>query len=395
MNLSAMKRISGVKALFFVGALWMASAGSVEACAVPVFRYALERWAPRPYELIVFHEDDLPATARETIRKIEMTPVNLAVWAQKVSEIDEKDEMMREIWEEEKERARLPWAVLRFPHQYWKATKKKTVWSGALDETELNAVIDSPVRRRISESILKGASTVWLFVEGEDARENERLAQTLKERLRHIDDVVELPADILAAANEGPMGKEQKGFVPMKVSNEVIRVAHDRKDEFFLLQMLTNMERMSVSEQDKARTDRPALAFPVFGQGRALWPLVGSGIQPDLIDEAVTFILGPCSCTIQDSNPGVDLLMHANWYEGVANLFTGYSDAPPLVGLAQPLPDTAGDSAPPQTTVPSATAPEDPPPTRSLRGKTLAAVLGLALVAIALLGVRRLTRDRE
>ena len=31
-----------------------------EACQVPVFRYALERWQPDPYELVIVHKGSLP-----------------------------------------------------------------------------------------------------------------------------------------------------------------------------------------------------------------------------------------------------------------------------------------------------------------------------------------------
>jgi len=33
----------------------LAAAGVAHACQVPVFRYALERWTPDPYEAFVIH----------------------------------------------------------------------------------------------------------------------------------------------------------------------------------------------------------------------------------------------------------------------------------------------------------------------------------------------------
>ena len=32
------------------------AAPSARACSIPVFRYALEKWAPSKYELIIFHQ---------------------------------------------------------------------------------------------------------------------------------------------------------------------------------------------------------------------------------------------------------------------------------------------------------------------------------------------------
>jgi hypothetical protein len=51
----------------------------------------------------------------------------------------------------------------------------------------------------------------------------------------------------------------------------------------------------------------------VFGRGRALEPLIGRGIHPDNIMEVSSYLCGACSCEIKDQNPGIDLLLAANW----------------------------------------------------------------------------------
>jgi hypothetical protein len=56
-----------------------------------------------------------------------------------------------------------------------------------------------------------------------------------------------------------------------------------------------------------------ALAFPVFGRGRALWPLVGRGINAKNVQEASEFLVGACSCQVKEQNPGFDLLLSADW----------------------------------------------------------------------------------
>src|SRR5947208_4082679 len=40
------------------------------ACSVPVFRYALERWQPSKYELIVYHRGPLQTTEGGAVRRL-------------------------------------------------------------------------------------------------------------------------------------------------------------------------------------------------------------------------------------------------------------------------------------------------------------------------------------
>lgn len=55
------------------------------------------------------------------------------------------------------------------------------------------------------------------------------------------------------------------------------------------------------------------MAFPVFGRGRILEPLIGKGIHEGNVLEHSTYLCGACSCEVKDQNPGIDLLMAANW----------------------------------------------------------------------------------
>ena len=42
------------------------------ACSVPVYRYALERWWPDPYEVIVFHRGELTEQQQAILK--DLTP---------------------------------------------------------------------------------------------------------------------------------------------------------------------------------------------------------------------------------------------------------------------------------------------------------------------------------
>jgi len=42
----------------------------VQACSIPVFRYALERWSADDYEVIVFHRDALSSDEQKIIDRL-------------------------------------------------------------------------------------------------------------------------------------------------------------------------------------------------------------------------------------------------------------------------------------------------------------------------------------
>ena len=59
--------------------------GRIHACNIPVFRYALQRWEPDNYELVVLHRQSLNDEQLELLRSLEVaredpvSPVNINV----------------------------------------------------------------------------------------------------------------------------------------------------------------------------------------------------------------------------------------------------------------------------------------------------------------------------
>src|SRR5262245_42689122 len=71
--------------LFASIAVLLSSASAARACNVPVFRFALERWRPDNYQVIVYHRGPLPAEAKKTVALLEQygpekaKPANLSL----------------------------------------------------------------------------------------------------------------------------------------------------------------------------------------------------------------------------------------------------------------------------------------------------------------------------
>jgi hypothetical protein len=87
-------------------------------------------------------------------------------------------------------------------------------------------------------------------------------------------------------------------------------------------------------EADLGEFRNDPMVFPVFGRGRALEPLIARGINLTNVFEHSSYFCGACSCEIKNQNPGVDLLISANWEDAIAgNEVVVEKSLPPLLGI--------------------------------------------------------------
>ena len=91
---------------------------------------------------------------------------------------------------------------------------------------------------------------------------------------------------------------------------------------------------MLLGIEDDLRDLQEPMAFPIFGRGRVLYALVGRGINPDTISETCSELIGPCTCTVKEENPGVDLVMSVDWDSRVESRIENESVPLTLTGLA-------------------------------------------------------------
>jgi len=124
----------------------------------------------------------------------------------------------------------------------------------------------------------------------------------------------------------------------------MLRLARDDRSEEVLVRMLLH------SEDDLNETKEP-MAFPIYGRGRVLYALVGKGINDETVDDACSFLTGPCSCIIKEQNPGLDLLLSVDWERLVNPIMTAGLEMPELTGApsrsgAAPLKASPGRERP-------------------------------------------------
>lgn len=300
----------------------MLSPDLAPACQIPVFRYALERWQPAAYEVVVFHRGPLSAAdqaAVDGLGDVGKTLANLVMTDADLSR--PLDKALKKVWEAQSGKAEpaLPWAVILYPDD----PAAGPLWAGPPAEASAHPLLDSPARREVARRLLGGQSAVWVLVEGGDEAKDEVAAKSLEQELE-----AQQKALVLPDLDLGAPGPRLLSELPLKVGFSALRVSRSDDKERAFVAMLTHGLKPQESPE-------PVLV-PVFGQGRALCVLQGKEIEPGQVGQIATFLTGACSCQVKELNPGFDLLMAADWQ----SLVEGRPAVEPGAGEAAGAPTT-------------------------------------------------------
>jgi hypothetical protein len=302
---------------------WLAL--SLAVCNIPVFRYALERWRASPYEAIVFRRGPLGEAERAFLREIRRSNANIDL--REVDLAGSPEENDAALWKAQGDRP-LPWVVVRFPNA---GPAFPPAWTGPLADLRSNGLLDSPARREAARRLLSGDSAVWVLLESGRKEADDAAAARLRAELDRLEKELKLPVPV---EDDPPLLSE----VPLKIVFSILRIApsEDRERAFAGL--------LRAAEPELAKVDEP-VAIPVFGRGRALWPLWGKDLSPEGIEEAAKFLTGACSCQVKELNPGVDLLFEVDWESSLAGVAPEEPPPPPppVLGTRRP----AEESPPP------------------------------------------------
>jgi hypothetical protein len=343
------------------------SLAAAHACSVPVFRYALEKWPADAYPATVFHRGPLTATQQALVRELSRDGLagrlhaNVSVETVDLAQNPPPEALER--WHALGQ-TNLPWLTLAYP----KAAKlPDLVTSAPLSEAAIRTALDSPARQEIVRRLGRGDSAVWVLLEIGDPARDEAAAKLVESRLSYLAGVLKLPAldpqDVANGLVNVPAGG-------LKLAFSVVRVSRASPAETAFVRMLLG------SEGDLHAIAEPML-FPVFGRGRALYALAGNGISHETLDEAASFLIGRCSCQVKEQNPGVDLLLAANW----ETLLQTQGRSSPVPQPNEAAPETVTISGGASATAPAATSLAAPLPVI----RWLAAAFALAGSVVAML----------
>ena len=344
------------------------------ACSVPVFRYALEHWDAAPFQAFVFHRGRLSDAQRASVSEFGKDGLAGKLHANiSIRTVDLDQEPSPEFLAifQQAHSETLPLLVAQFPA----ANRVSSVfWSAPLAADSAAQLLDSPARKEIVQRLGEGQSAVWLVLESGDTQKDNAAAELLDARLKHLASILQLPKlDAQDIAN-GLVSTGQDG---MRLEFSMLRIARNDPREQPFIRLLLG------AEADLAETKSP-LVIPVFGQGRALYALVGEGIKSETIDKAATFLIGKCSCEVKEQNPGFDLLLAADWKSLLAAQNAGIPDLPTMAELTKSAPVTVTISA---GSPPVKVTSENAAPRTKLI--PVAVVLGIAALFVSALALRR------
>ena len=293
------------------------------ACEIPVFRYALERWSPDPYQIMVVHRSPLTKEQQTLVRRMEVAadqpakPANLQVLT--VDLASKTDDPTLKLLQAKYETLTAPLIAVCQPHSQPDATP---IWTAPLTAENIDRLVDSPARQELVRRLTTGHSAVWIMLDTGNAQQDDAAVAVIEKELARLSKELKLPEKAVLEADEF-FKPETK--VELKIDFSLLRLKPgDVQEEAFRAMLLA-------SEADLKDLKEP-IVMPVFGRGRACFALVGKGISAQQMEENSRFLVGRCSCQIKHHNPGVDLLLAANW----DNLVGGRSD------VSRPLPELSG-----------------------------------------------------
>lgn len=304
-----------------VGLGVLVSAALVVACQVPVFRYALERWAADQYRYVILCDQPLSASEQGLVDKLVSPRQSAAAGVLRVHQVtDKSDAYLQKLWRGRT--AGQPLVVCLFPRTASVETTEPA-FVCSLEPKAVQLISDSPVRTELRRRLQQGDSAVWLFLESGQAERDNAARQRLEASLAVQQSKLKLPTP---AEMEVTVDQLQSLQVPLKLSFSILSLRRSDTAEAFLVNCLLQ------SEEDLLSLNEP-MAFPVFGRGRVLYALVGEGISESTIADACQFLTGPCSCQVKEQNPGFDLLLPGDWERVIGDVLI--SDPLPTAGEGQ------------------------------------------------------------
>ena len=309
--------------------LWLTN--SANACSIPVFRYAMERWPADYYEGIVIHKgplaNDDPAAKLLQGEKVEFLNLRVSPIDMSLPETGDLTSLLGGPIPET-----LPALVLWYPNSKGRAAP---LWIGQFTIDAVKALIQSPKRQELARRLTAGQTAVWIFVESGNAGKDKAAMKLINQELNKATKELKETAPELGLTTDTEelqtSDSDQSGIGSISYEFSILPVSRSDPKEKMFLEMLLN------SEPDLDGYSNVPVVFPTFGRGRALFALVGEGINSDNLREAIAFITGPCGCEIKMLNPGVDLLMNENWDTAAMQFYQEF------YGMAEePLPELTG-----------------------------------------------------
>jgi hypothetical protein len=215
----------------------------------------------------------------------------------------------------------LPIMVLYYPEQ---VGIPYPAWYGELSASNVDLLYNSPARKEVSKRLLSAETAVFLFLESGNLEQDQKYFSILKTELERLSTVLKIP---ITGIDINGNTRVVTDFQDVALNFSTIRVSRQDSLEDVFIHTLIG------TEFDLKQYKVP-MVFPIFGQGRSLYALVGAGINGNTIEKACQSLVNWCSCEIKALHQGVDLLFWADWSKRSGGTWVQEETIPPLTGLS-------------------------------------------------------------
>ncbi len=304
--------------LSVIAVLLILGSASIHACSVPVFRYALERWRPAPYEVTVYYRDSLSSSDSAIVSSLHEAgrgARSANIYTTLVDVSDSLEEHLRMRWDSVATRE-LPRVALYAGHY---RSLSKPLWEAPLSTETVEQLLESPVRTEITRRLLAGETAVWVVIPSGDREKDRAVMDTIRTNLDKLRETLEIPEpDYDVGYFEPAQG------VPLKIAfSTLVLSPTDPSEEVLRNLLFGGTVPDSLPEP---------LVIPFTGRGRALITVEGPKVTARTMKQIGRFLTGPCACTVKDANPGTDMLFAVDWDRALHSR-PKQEPLPPLAGL--------------------------------------------------------------
>ena len=335
-----------------------AAAPFAAACTVPVFRYALERWEPDDYDLLIFTKAQLDPGLQSLLQSLNpINPAdgpqaNLAIWTINPEQPDQTQYIPRHMLDAVNGQT-LPYALLICPR------RQTIVWKGPPTQRALNAIPSSPARRELARRLLQGDSAVLILLHGSNPQRNQQAALLARTVLDQAAKDISLnPLATQPAPDDTYFRRDVSGLPPLQLRFSSMEVPN-QPDEALL-------QRMIRADLPPNTSDEPLLLW-AYGRGRVLDPLTID--DPDKARQTLLhdawFLCGDCQCQVKQLNPGIDLVYNIDWDAIIVGAYTLEQVLPGMhtsLDARQTPPGASQPTGLPQASPPTLPQPAHTPP---------------------------------
>jgi len=288
------------------------------ACNTPVYRYAMDNWAPAPYYVFYFHRGGEAEEDKQVNRTLAglaegaTAVANVAFLAVDVSEeqqLDRLGEFVNKLWQSD-HGGKVPMHLMLSP-------RGAELFAGRLEPAAIQAMVGSPVRTRLGELFEEGHAAVLLMLPGSDAAANRQAEKVADQMVAQATSgeipgvfwpgPAGFPGTLPAEGPDDTLADDAQGPPSGTLKVAFLKVSRTDPAEKWLVRSL-----MAIEPDLHELVEQPMI-FTIFGRARALEPCVGKGINEDNLGQDLAFLSGPCSCMVKEQNPGVDLLVRWDW----------------------------------------------------------------------------------